>query len=215
MTQGLIIGQSLKIRLLLYNLLSVPRPHSNNSKYWTIRPDHHLQLHSLKDWSHEISPPTPFHILLYFYCCSLVSWISHLFLLICPRWLQFYSFGSLHKPIHTLLSNMFTHIHLYPMIPRHLLPPSLLSYHTTEHRFLITIMLLNNWNIAMDIAPNYQVRVMNRSYASNQPLTRSYASHLPYYIFGYAQPSHTLTHSFSTTNIPTCTATPYHVVIHL
>ena len=198
MTQGLIIGQSPKIRLLLYNLLSVPRPHSNNSKYWTIRPDHHLQLHLLKDWSHEISPPTPFHILLYFYCCSFVSWISHLFLLICPRWLQFYSFGSLHKPIHTLLSNMFTHIHLYPMIPRHLLPPSLLCYHTTEHRFLITIMLLNNWNIAMDIAPNYQVRVMNRSYASNQPLTRSYASHLPYYIFAYSQPSHTLTHSFST-----------------
>ena len=122
-------------KIVVEYLLSVPRPHSNNSKYWMIRSDHHLQLHSLKDWSHEISPPTPFHILLYFYCCSLVLWISHLFLLICPRWLQFYSFGSLHKPIHTLLSNMFTHIHLYPMIPRHLLPPSLLCYHTRSIGF--------------------------------------------------------------------------------
>lgn len=95
-------------------LLSVPRPHSNNSKYWMIRPDHHLQLHLLKDWSHEMSPPTPFHILLHFYLLLLFRFVDmgtslppH-----SPRWLQSYSFGSL-----VYWCNMFTHIHLLTTIP--------------------------------------------------------------------------------------------------
>jgi len=92
------------------------------------------------DHRQHIPPPTPFH------CCFLSFRIrSHLFLLICPYWVQIYFvilLCSLHKPIHTkLLISMSTHIiNLSTTIPQVLVicyPRTQLVYRKVSHHSVV------------------------------------------------------------------------------